>query len=63
MKQGPKVEGLYKRGSSDLAGHLPEITDIYRGIPSGRLVVLGRAGSGKSVLAVRFVLDLLKTLA
>jgi len=44
----------------DLAGHLPEITDIYRRIPSGRLVVLGRAGSGKSVLAVRFVLDLLK---
>ena len=45
----------------DLAGHLPEITDIYRRIPSGRLVVLGRAGSGKSVLAVRFALDLLKT--
>ncbi|HEY0805494.1 MAG TPA: NACHT domain-containing protein, partial [Pseudonocardiaceae bacterium] len=45
----------------DLAGHLPEITDIYRRIPSGRLVVLGRAGSGKSVLAVRFVLDLLRT--
>jgi transcriptional regulator with XRE-family HTH domain len=49
--------------SLDLAGHLPEITDIYRRIPSGRLVVLGRAGSGKSVLAVRFVLDLLKTRA
>jgi hypothetical protein len=45
----------------DLAGHLPEITDVYRRIPSGRLVVLGRAGSGKSVLAVRFVLDLLRT--
>jgi transcriptional regulator with XRE-family HTH domain len=47
--------------SLDLAGHLPEIADIYRRIPSGRLVVLGRAGSGKSVLAVRFVLDLLRT--
>jgi transcriptional regulator with XRE-family HTH domain len=45
----------------DLAGDLPEITDIFRRIPSGRLVVLGRAGSGKSVLAVRFVLDLLQT--
>lgn len=44
-----------------LNGHLPEIADIYRRIPSGRLVVLGRAGSGKSVLAVRFVLDLLRT--
>lgn len=33
---------------------------MYRRIPSGRLVVLGRAGSGKSILAIRFVLDLLK---
>jgi transcriptional regulator with XRE-family HTH domain len=45
----------------DLAGRLPEIADVYRRIPSGRLVVLGRAGSGKSVLAGRFVLDLLET--
>jgi transcriptional regulator with XRE-family HTH domain len=47
----------------DLAGRLPEIADVYRRIPSGRLVVLGRAGSGKSVLAARFVLDLLRTRA
>lgn len=45
----------------DLAGRLPEIADVYRRIPSGRLVVLGRAGSGKSVLAARFVLDVLAT--
>lgn len=45
----------------DLAGRLPEIADVYRRIPSGRLVVLGRAGSGKSVLAARFVLDMLRT--
>ncbi|MGH3760641.1 helix-turn-helix domain-containing protein [Actinophytocola sp.] len=44
----------------DLAGRLPEIADVYRRIPSGRLVVLGRAGSGKSVLAARFVLDWLR---
>ena len=44
----------------ELAGRLPEIVEIYRRIPSGRLVVLGRAGSGKSVLAARFVLDLLQ---
>ncbi|MFD9815845.1 NACHT domain-containing protein [Streptomyces sp. NPDC059080] len=42
-----------------LAGRLDEIADVYLRIPSGRLVVLGRAGSGKSVLAMRFVLDLL----
>jgi transcriptional regulator with XRE-family HTH domain len=47
----------------DLAGRLPDIADVYRRIPSRRLVVLGRAGSGKSVLAVRFVLDLLRTRA
>jgi transcriptional regulator with XRE-family HTH domain len=45
----------------DLAGRLPEIAEVYRRIPSGRLVVLGRAGSGKSVLAARFVLDVLRT--
>ena len=45
----------------DLTGRLPEIADVYRRIPSGRLVVLGRAGSGKSVLAARLVLDLLRT--
>jgi transcriptional regulator with XRE-family HTH domain len=43
-----------------LAGRMPEIVDVHRRIPSGRLVVLGRAGSGKSVLAARFVLDLLR---
>ncbi|MFI1523654.1 helix-turn-helix domain-containing protein [Kitasatospora cineracea] len=43
----------------DLAGDLRGVAEVYRRIPSGRLVVLGRAGSGKSVLAVRFVLDLL----
>jgi transcriptional regulator with XRE-family HTH domain len=43
----------------DLAGRLPDIADVYLRIPSGRLVVLGRAGSGKSVLAMRFVLDML----
>ncbi|MBB4911728.1 helix-turn-helix domain-containing protein [Actinophytocola algeriensis] len=45
----------------DLVGRLPDIAHVYRRIPSRRLVVLGRAGSGKSVLAVRFVLDLLRT--
>jgi hypothetical protein len=43
-----------------LAGDLDKIADIYRAIPSGRLVVLGRAGSGKTILALRFTLDYLK---
>ncbi len=45
----------------DLNGRLDQIADVYRRIPSRRLVVLGRAGSGKTILGVRFVLDLLKT--
>jgi transcriptional regulator with XRE-family HTH domain len=45
----------------DLAGQLDEIVPVYQRIPSGRLVVLGRAGSGKTILTTRFVLDLLTT--
>jgi transcriptional regulator with XRE-family HTH domain len=45
----------------DLTGQLGEIVDVYQRIPSGRLVVLGRAGSGKTILTLRFVLDLLST--
>ncbi|MEU1226085.1 helix-turn-helix transcriptional regulator [Streptomyces sp. NPDC005828] len=42
-----------------LTGELTGVATVYRRIPSGRLVVLGRAGAGKSVLVIRFVLDLL----
>ncbi|MDQ7803017.1 helix-turn-helix domain-containing protein [Amycolatopsis sp. A133] len=48
-------------GPLDLSGELGEIAATYRRIPSGRLVVLGRAGSGKTVLTLRFVLDRLRT--
>jgi hypothetical protein len=47
-------------GPADLAGGLDQVLETYRRIPSGRLVVLGRGGSGKTVLALRFVLDLLE---
>ncbi|MFE3247694.1 helix-turn-helix domain-containing protein [Streptomyces sp. NPDC059209] len=43
----------------DLSGELRSVVDTYRSVESRRLVVLGRAGSGKSVLAIKFVLDLL----
>ncbi|HEY0449409.1 XRE family transcriptional regulator [Actinophytocola sp.] len=42
-----------------LVGRLDEIVAVYRRVPSGRLVVLGRAGSGKTILTMRFVLGLL----
>ncbi|WP_241777516.1 helix-turn-helix domain-containing protein [Streptomyces sp. CT34] len=51
------------RGPLDLSGRLDEIVGVYRRIPSGRLVVLGRSGSGKTILTVRFVLDHLKSRA
>ncbi len=44
-------------GSPCLDGGLTDIADVYRRVRSGRLVVLGRAGSGKTVLVLRFVLD------
>ncbi|MFB7763323.1 helix-turn-helix domain-containing protein [Streptomyces xiamenensis] len=43
----------------DLCGEVGTIAETYRRISSGRLVVLGRAGSGKSILVIRLVLDLL----
>lgn len=42
-----------------LDGHGDHIVDILNRIPSGRLVVLGRAGAGKTALTSRFVLTLL----
>ncbi|WP_405761838.1 helix-turn-helix domain-containing protein [Streptomyces sp. NBC_01420] len=47
-------------GSLDLIGELGSVAKVYRRIGSGRLVVLGRAGSGKSILTIRFVLDQLE---
>lgn len=44
-------------GPLTLSGRLGQIVEVYRSIPSRRLVVLGAAGSGKSVLTLRFVLD------
>lgn len=44
----------------DLSGDLGSVAGVYRRIGSGRLVVLGRAGSGKSILTIRFVLDQLE---
>ncbi|BBH69667.1 hypothetical protein ACTI_63520 [Actinoplanes sp. OR16] len=42
-----------------LDGTLDTIIELYHRVPSGRVVVLGRAGAGKSVLAMRLVLGLL----
>ncbi|WP_159074293.1 NACHT domain-containing protein [Streptomyces dioscori] len=44
-----------------LDGRFEDIVTVYRTVPSERLVVLGGAGSGKSIIAQRLVLDLIAT--
>ena len=44
------------------AGSLDDVADFYRQEPTGRLVVLGAPGAGKTVLLTRLVLDLTSTL-
>ncbi|MBB5067029.1 hypothetical protein BJ969_000117 [Saccharopolyspora gloriosae] len=49
-------------GSSEvlsLAGHFTAIRTTYKAIQSKRLVILGGAGTGKTVLAHRLILDLI----
>jgi hypothetical protein len=49
-----------RRTPIDLSGSLSGIDKTFASVPSRRLVVLGRGGSGKTILTLRFVLDRLK---
>ncbi|MEV6871578.1 NACHT domain-containing protein [Amycolatopsis sp. NPDC051128] len=49
----------WARSAEELAGRDGELVDAWAKIPTGRLVVLGEPGSGKTILVVRLVLDLL----
>lgn len=51
--------GTWAAGPDDLAGKGGELTDVLARVPTGRLVVLGEPGAGKTMLMVRLVLDLL----
>ncbi|GHC83470.1 NACHT domain-containing protein [Streptomyces flavofungini] len=53
-------ENITGDGPLSLSGRFEEIADVFDRVPSGRLVVLGPAGTGKSVLVVRLALDLLE---
>lgn len=46
-------------GHDGLAGSGSDLVNVMRLVPTGRLVVLGEPGSGKTILMVRLVLDLL----
>ena len=48
------------REAVSLSGQLDRIVDVFNRVPSGRLVVLGKPGAGKTVLTLRFALDLLE---
>ncbi|WP_062429761.1 NACHT domain-containing protein [Herbidospora daliensis] len=53
--RGRRVERL----EVPLSGDLSRVADFYESLPSRRLVILGPLGSGKSVLALTLLLDLL----
>jgi hypothetical protein len=55
----PAPEGMWAAGPDDLAGEGEELGRVLARVPTGRLVVLGDPGAGKTMLMVRLVLDLL----
>ena len=59
----PPPGGTWAAGPDDLAGEGGELADVLARVPTGRLVVLGEPGAGKTMLMVRLVLDLLASRA
>ena len=55
----PTPAGSWAAGPDDLAGKGGELAEELARVPTGRLVVLGEPGAGKTMLMVRLVLDLL----
>ncbi len=45
--------------AADLAGDGNDFGDILDRVPTGRLVVLGHKGAGKTILLMRLILDLI----
>lgn len=56
-------ENIHGNGSQcnpiDLAGSLVDVLKVFKSVPSGRLVILGSGGSGKSTLVTELALELL----
>jgi hypothetical protein len=55
----PPPAERWAAGPDDLAGEGGELAEVLARVPTGRLVVLGEPGAGKTMLMVRLVLDLL----
>jgi NACHT domain len=56
----PPPPGTWAADANGLEGRKGELAEVLRRIPTGRLVVLGKPGAGKTMLVVRLVLDLLR---
>jgi hypothetical protein len=52
--------GGWAAGPAELAGGDDDLVEVLGRVPTGRLVVLGEPGAGKTMLLVRLVLDLLR---
>jgi len=55
----PPPSGAWAAGSHALGGEGGDLVRLLRRVPTGRLVVLGAPGAGKTMLMIRLVLDLL----
>lgn len=55
----PADSSAWADGPEDLVGENRELAAVFKRVPSGRLVVLGEPGTGKTMLLIRLVLDLL----
>jgi NACHT domain len=55
----PPPSGTWAASPADLAGKGEDLVKVVARVPTGRLVVLGEPGAGKTMLMVRLVLDLL----
>ena len=51
-------EGTWATGPAGLAGDDNKLADVLARVPTGRLIVLGGLGAGKTMLLLRLVLDL-----
>lgn len=55
----PPLAGIWASSPDDLRGTGSDLSGVLSKVPTRRLVVLGEPGSGKTMLMVRLVLDLL----
>lgn len=55
----PSDPATWASGPNDLAGSDNEIAAVFAKVPTGRLIVVGEPGAGKTMLLLRLTLDLL----